>query len=1287
MRYVFGFIAGIIFGAFIGREWGAYLGIFLGLFWAWVVGLSKKITSLETRIADFEAKEQVARSQARFETDTPRRNVQDAKADGTMADESKADASKAGQSQRPLPHVTPDKTESNPDEYTSAHKDAMAAHDKKQPEDLVYAAVETPQLNDEVAVQAEGKDEAKNEALDQAADELLATCETNNELAVEYTHDVPVATDSAYNEHTANNDVVAASSEHAAERLEAENSATEEQALQKPSAFEQAVSKALSKTKDWIVGYFTGGNSLVRTGMLVLFVGVAFLLKYVAERTVVPVEFRYVGILLGALVLLVLGWRLRKKRPGFALSLQGGGIGVLYLTLFAAMRLHQLIPANMVLILLVGIVVFSAALAVLQDAMALAVIGILGGFAAPILTSTGSGSHVQLFAYYLLLNLSIFGIAWFKSWRLLNVVGFVSTFAVGSVWGAKFYQPQFFASVEPFLIAHFLLYVAVAVLFAFKQPPKLKGINDGTIIFGTPIVVFSLQAALVKDIEYGLAYSALALGVFYVLVAYLVKMLHRPFFKDLIESFIALGVGFGTLAIPLGFDGRVTSAMWVAEASAMVWVGIKQSRVLPRFSGYALAVLGAMAFFVEPEVNKEVMAFMNADFIGVVIIVLASAFIGLYARIHADRLLKFETPWVSHLMLLAAVSWWVIGGLHEIDKHFRASAYFLQQLWLLVTTLVLVFSAKKLSHELLMRCALVVNVAMWPLLANVNRYTVEKTMFLNERFAGLAIVAVFYIIMSVFWAKHFAQQHETKTKLQQPWVSRYFLATGVVTWLFAMVYEIHRFLPDVQLLWIENMMALTAGVLLWFGHKKQWPDFKWAALGVVFAMAMPLYLTFVTLQWDIPVQLNDWPIFNVAYLAMLTYALTHFVVARYWQLKMKDASDMSNIISAVLLLLSLAAWFINGVREAQYFLEAPHVLPAVVIFVSASWLLFVLLAHRMNWSDLHKIKYAITPVLAYLVVMVPNFQPYHASVGVLAWLMAFAVNYWALKVYDGKLGKATDPFHVISLLSLSLVLMFEWAQLIEWQIGVDNIWHDSAAVTMMLVILATVYVLRDRIQWPLKAQPHAYLYWALPLMMCLQWLMLLALNVSKPGESIGIPYLPVLNAIDLVGVATLFLTYLMQKSDPQKSGMTFFIQDQRIRYGLFAVMGFVMLNASMLRCFHYWYGINYQWNDLVSSFMVQTGFSILWAATAVTLMVLAARKKWRPVWLLGLGLMIAVVAKLFLVDMSASGSIERIVAFLTVGVLLSVVGYFSPLPPETKAEHEAKHEAEHEAEHTKEEGA
>jgi uncharacterized membrane protein len=40
-----------------------------------------------------------------------------------------------------------------------------------------------------------------------------------------------------------------------------------------------------------------------------------------------------------------------------------------------------------------------------------------------------------------------------------------------------------------------------------------------------------------------------------------------------------------------------------------------------------------------------------------------------------------------------------------------------------------------------------------------------------------------------------------------------------------------------------------------------------------------------------------------------------------------------------------------------------------------------------------------------------------------------------------------------------------------------------------------------------------------------------------------------------------------------------------------------------------------------------------------------------------------VVIKLFLVDLGNSGTIERIVSFIGIGVLLLVVGYFAPVPP------------------------
>ena len=195
------------------------------------------------------------------------------------------------------------------------------------------------------------------------------------------------------------------------------------------------IERALAGARNWLLG----GNTVLRVGVVLLFLGLAFLLRYATEGLVVPLELRYAGVAAAALALLALGWWLRQRNPHYALMLQGTGIGVLYLTVFAAMRLHPLLDPTAAFGLLVAVTVFSAVLAITQDSLALACAAALGGFAAPILTSSGTGSHVALFSYFALLNAGILAIAWFKAWRPLNVIGFVGTFGIGFTWGLRSY--------------------------------------------------------------------------------------------------------------------------------------------------------------------------------------------------------------------------------------------------------------------------------------------------------------------------------------------------------------------------------------------------------------------------------------------------------------------------------------------------------------------------------------------------------------------------------------------------------------------------------------------------------------------------------------------------------------------------------------------------------------------------------------------------------------------------------------------------------------------------------
>ena len=101
--------------------------------------------------------------------------------------------------------------------------------------------------------------------------------------------------------------------------------------------------------------WLTGGNPLAKVGIVLLFFGIAFLVRYAAERDLISIQLRLTGAAVIALGLLAIGWRLRRRSPVYALTLQGGAIGGLYLTSFAAFKIYELLPHGLVFGLLIVI--------------------------------------------------------------------------------------------------------------------------------------------------------------------------------------------------------------------------------------------------------------------------------------------------------------------------------------------------------------------------------------------------------------------------------------------------------------------------------------------------------------------------------------------------------------------------------------------------------------------------------------------------------------------------------------------------------------------------------------------------------------------------------------------------------------------------------------------------------------------------------------------------------------------------------------------------------------------
>jgi len=401
---------------------------------------------------------------------------------------------------------------------------------------------------------------------------------------------------------------------------------------------------------------------------VVLFFGVAFLLKYTYERVHVPIELRLFAVSLGAMALLAFGWRLRRARPGYALALQGGGVAILYLVIFGAFRLFGLLPAPLAFALLVAVAAASAVLAIAQDSLALAAIGVSGGFLAPVLASTGKGSHVMLFSYYAVLNAGIVAVAWTKAWRVLNLIGFAFTFVIGVLWGVNAYRPELFSSTEPFLLLFFAMYVAIPLLFARRRKLELRDYVDGTLVFGVPIVAFGLQTALVRSFEYGAAYSALGLGAIYLCLALVLYRRTGGNLRLLVESFIALSLAFGTLSIPLAFDGRLTSAAWALEGAAVAWIAVRQGRLLARCFGYFLQFAAGLAFLAEMHRGHGATPVLNSTYLGTAFLALAAFFCAAYIERNRERL-RPEEGRLAAVLTAWGAAWWFGGGTHELMRH------------------------------------------------------------------------------------------------------------------------------------------------------------------------------------------------------------------------------------------------------------------------------------------------------------------------------------------------------------------------------------------------------------------------------------------------------------------------------------------------------------------------------------------------------------------------------------------------------------------------------------------
>ncbi|MDR1859785.1 MAG: DUF2339 domain-containing protein [Bacteroidales bacterium] len=382
---------------------------------------------------------------------------------------------------------------------------------------------------------------------------------------------------------------------------------------------------------------FTAESLLGKIGIITLVLGVAFFVKFAVDNNWINETGRIiVGLLTGAFITGVAHW-LRKKYDVFAAILTGGGFATLYITVALAFREYHVIGQGATFAALTAITVLAVAMSLLYDRKELALFALLGGYAAPLLVSSGNSNHVVLFIFLLLLNAGMNFISLKKRWFSIEAVSFVSTVLFFWGWMLFDFRPQVSnpEALRPVITAFGTL-SADALIFGglFFVQFYLTGLFDH-FLQRSKITVFQAAAILVANLSMFLTmYYALrgcthnmtglatvALAMFNALV--LCLLWRRPNVdRSLQWLLLGIVVSFVSLAAPVQLNGHIITMFWAAEAVILLLLNRKTGIRLFFWGFLTVSALMLAAYIgnIYSDYNYELTLFINRRLVTGVIV-------------------------------------------------------------------------------------------------------------------------------------------------------------------------------------------------------------------------------------------------------------------------------------------------------------------------------------------------------------------------------------------------------------------------------------------------------------------------------------------------------------------------------------------------------------------------------------------------------------------------------------------------------------------------------------------
>jgi uncharacterized membrane protein len=324
-----------------------------------------------------------------------------------------------------------------------------------------------------------------------------------------------------------------------------------------------------------------GSQWLNRIGIAALLIGVSYFLKYAFESNWIgPAAQILIGLIAGAAVVVWSEWFRIRGYQAFSYSLKAVGIGALFLSLWAAFQVYSLISVGVAFAAMVVVTAVTAGLAVSQNAEILAALALAGGFATPVLISTGQNHEVALFSYLALLDVTTVAMMFPLSWRRLLLLSFAGTVALYFAWYAEFYSGRQFAPTFAFATLFFAIFTLATMLGSSRGSIVPRSV---LMVAALNAVAYFLQVYLMLESATVRAWFAAVLAIVYLLLAR-----QRRGQARLQGTHLALAIGFTTVAIALRLQDVWISLGWFVEAALLMAAGFWRKSAFVRWLALSL---------------------------------------------------------------------------------------------------------------------------------------------------------------------------------------------------------------------------------------------------------------------------------------------------------------------------------------------------------------------------------------------------------------------------------------------------------------------------------------------------------------------------------------------------------------------------------------------------------------------------------------------------------------------------------------------------------------------------